>query len=356
MLEIEKKGNPTSNIAIYQSEDGEVRINAKIEDETIWLTQYQLSELFKTDRSVLSKHIKNILNEEELQEESTCAFFAQVQQEGDREVVRQIKYYNLDMIISVGYRVKSKVATQFRKWATRTLKEYLVSGYVINEQRLKEKERQLQTLKTAIDLIERGIGNQIENFTRAKQLTGFLKEFSSGLEMLDDYDHERLDKIGKSKIGACIIEPEEFLKMIESMKSSFSSNVFGIPKDNSFESSVRQIYQSFGGADCYETLEEKAAMLLYLIVKNHSFIDGNKRIAASAFLYFLERNNLLRNEDGSTIIDNNALFALTILIAESKPSEMDVVKYIVITVLNRKNRISDSAKRHNYIKTDLYLR
>jgi hypothetical protein len=241
------------------------------------------------------------------------------------------------MIISVGYKVKSKVATQFRKWATHTLREYLVNGYAINEQRLKEKERQLQTLKSAIDLIERGISNQIEDFSQAQQLAGFLKEFSSAFEKLDDYDHERLDKVGKNKTAACIIEPEEFLEMIESMKSSFSSNVFGVPKDNSFESSVRQIYQSFGGIDCYETLEEKAAMLLYLIVKNHSFIDGNKRIAAYAFLYFLEKNKLLRKSDGDMILDNNTLFALTILIAESKPSEMDIVKHIVITILNRKN-------------------
>ncbi|MDR1235374.1 MAG: virulence RhuM family protein [Holosporaceae bacterium] len=336
MTKIEKEGSPLSNIAIYQSEDGEIRINAKIEDETIWLTQQMMVELFQSSKANINEHISNVFKEDELDEKSVVRNFRTTASDGKSY---NVKHYNLDMIISVGYRVKSKVATQFRKWATRTLKEYLVSGYVINEQRLKEKERQLETLKTAIDLIERGISNQIENFTQAKQLTGFLKEFSSGLEMLDDYDHERLDKIGKSKIGACTIEPEEFLKMIESVKSSFSSDVFGVPKDNSFESSVRQIYQSFGGADCYETLEEKAAMLLYLIVKNHSFIDGNKRIAASAFLYFLERNNLLRNEDGSTIIDNNALFALTILIAESKPSEMDVVKYIVITVLNRKNQM-----------------
>ena len=331
----ESAKTPKSNIAIYQSEDGEVRINTKIEDETIWLTQYQLAELFKTDRSVLSKHIKNILKDGELQEESTCAFFAQVQNEGSRGVTRNIAYYNLDMIISVGYRVKSKIATQFRKWATRTLKEYLVNGYVINEQRLKEKERQLQILKSAIDLIERGISNQIEDFSQAKQLNSFLKEFSIAFEMLDDYDHERLDSKGKSKIDACVIELEEFMKMIEAMKTFFSSDVFGVPKDDSFESSIRQIYQSFGGVDCYETLEEKAAILLYLIVKNHSFVDGNKRIAASSFLYFLEKNGLLRKADGTKVIDNNALFALTILIAESKPSEMDIVKNIVITALNR---------------------
>lgn len=325
------------NIAIYQSEDGEVRINTKIEDDSIWLTQQMMVDLFQSSKQNISDHIINVFKEEELDKLQTVRKFRTVQKEGNKNVERNIAYYNLDMVISVGYRVKSKVATQFRKWATHTLREYLVNGYAINEQRLKEKERQLQTLKSAIDLIERGISNQIEDFSQAKQLTGFLKEFLSAFQMLDDYDHERLDTSGKSKTAACVIEPEEFLEMIESMKSSFSSDVFGVPKDNSFESSVRQIYQSFGGIDCYETLEEKAAMLLYLIVKNHSFVDGNKRIAASAFLYFLEKNKLLRKSDGNMILDNNTLFALTILIAESKPSEMDIVKHIVITILNRKN-------------------
>jgi prophage maintenance system killer protein len=327
---------PKGNIAIYQSEDGEICINAKIEDESIWLTQQMMVDLFQSSKANINEHISNIFNECELEKIQTVRNFRTVQKEGSKNVERNITYYNLDMVISVGYRVKSKVATKFRKWATRTLKEYLVSGYVINEQRLKEKERQLQALKSAIDLIERGINNQIEDFSQARQLSGFLKEFSSGLEMLDDYDHERLDKSGISKAIACVIESEEFLEMVESMKTSFPSDVFGVPKDNSFESSVRQIYQSFGGIDCYETLEEKAAMLLYLIVKNHSFVDGNKRIAASAFLYFLDKNKLLIKPNGKMIIDNNTLFALTILIAESKPSEMDIVKHIVITILNRK--------------------
>jgi hypothetical protein len=328
----------TENIVIYQSDDGDVRINARIEDETVWLTQQMMVDLFQSSKANINEHISNIFKELELEKSSTVRNFRTVQKEGDREVTRNITYYNLDMIISVGYRVKSKIATQFRKWATKTLKEYLVNGYAINDQRLREKELQLQTLKTAIDLIDRGINNQIEDFARAKQLNNFLKEFSMGLSMLDDYDHERLDKKGMSKRESLIIEPEEFLDVVvQSMKEDFASDVFGVPKDSSFESSVRQIYQSFGGTDCYETLEEKAAALLYLIVKNHSFIDGNKRIAASCFLYFLEKNKLLRLADGTVIIDNNALFALTILIAESKPPEMDVVKNIVITVLNRKN-------------------
>ena len=325
------------NIAIYQSEDGKISVQAKVDSDTIWLTQIQISEIFKTERSVISKHIKNILEDGELEESSTCAKFAHVQQEGRRTVTRETAYYNLDMIISVGYRVKSKVATHFRKWATQILRKYLVEGYVVNEQRLKEKEQQLEALKRAISLVERRLRNQIENIDQAKILYGFLQEFSAGLDMLDDYDHAKLDKTGIHKSKAYVIEPKELLIMINSMKSSFQSDLFGVSKDESFESSIKQVYQSFGGIDCYETIEEKAAMLLYFIVKNHSFLDGNKRIAAASFLYFLEKNNLLKNGD-KTIIDNNTLFALTILIAESKPSEMKTVKNIVITILNRKNR------------------
>ena len=326
----------TGNIAIYQNEDGTIKLNAKLEEETIWLTQAQLAELFATDRSVLSKHIKNIIQEGELSEIATCAKFAQVQKEGDREVTRNVTYYNLDMIISVGYRVKSKIATQFRKWATQTLRDYIVKGYVLNDQRLQEKENQLLTLRSAIDLIERGISNQIENVEQAKQMSSFLSDFAKGLELLDDYDHEKLDKKGKTSGEAKIIEPEEFLSVVvQEMKNDFASDVFGQPKDESFASSVRQINQSFGGKECYPTIEEKAAVLLYLIVKNHSFIDGNKRIAAACFLYFLEKHNILKTGKGATIIDNNTLFALTILVAESKPTEMELIKNIVITILNR---------------------
>jgi death-on-curing family protein len=327
------KETQAGNIVIYQSEDGDVRINAKIENETIWLTQQMMIELFQSSKANISEHIANVLTEGELEENSVVRNFRTTAADGKNY---NVKYYNLDMIISVGYRVKSKVATQFRKWATKTLREYLVSGYALNEQRLQEKTRQLQVLRTAIDLLERGMSNQIEDFAQTRHLTNFLQQFSAGLEMLDDYDHERLDKKGLHKKEVAVIEPKEFLEIVvQSMRKEFASDVFGVPKDNSFESSVRQIYQSFGGADCYETLEEKAAMLLYLIVKNHPFVDGNKRIAASCFLYFLEKNRLLRHKDDSLRLDNNTLFALTILIAESKPSEMEIVKNIAITILNR---------------------
>lgn len=324
-----------SKIAIYQSEDGAINIKARLDNETIWLTQVQIAELFGSSKSNISEHIKQILDDEEL-DDSSVREFRTVQKEGSREVTRNITYYNLDMIISVGYRVKSKVATKFRKWATQVLRGYIVQGFAINEQRLKEKESQLETLKKAINLIERGLSNQIENMNQAKLLNSFLSKFAKGFELLDDYDHETLDKIGKTKCPELIIKSEEFLEMIQEMKQDFDSDVFGLPKDESFESSVNQIYQSFGNQECYPTVEEKAATLLYLVVKNHSFIDGNKRIAAACFLYFLNKNGILK-ENEKFILDNNALFAITILIAESKPEEMETVKNMIITILNRRD-------------------
>lgn len=321
-----------SKIAIYQSEDGAINIKARLDDETIWLTQAQITELFGSSKSNISEHIKQIFAEDE-HDISVVRKFRTTASDGK---VYNMTYYNLDMIISVGYRVKSKVATKFRKWATQVLRGYIVQGFAINEQRLKEKESQLETLKKAINLIERGLSNQIENMNQAKLLNSFLSKFAKGFELLDDYDHETLDKIGKTKCSELIIKSEEFLEMIQEMKQDFDSEVFGLPKDESFESSVNQIYQSFGGNECYPTVEEKAATLLYLVVKNHSFIDGNKRIAAACFLYFLNRYGVLTEKE-QFIIDNNTLFAITILIAESKPEEMEIVKNMIITILNRRN-------------------
>ena len=323
-----------NKIAIYQSEDGAIKLNAKVEDESIWLTQAQIVELFGSSKSNISEHIKQIFEEEEL-DEATVRNFRTVQKEGEREVSRNITYYNLDMIISVGYRVKSKVATQFRKWATQTLRDYIVQGFAINDQRLKEKESQFETLKKAINLIERGLQNQIENVEQARKLSSFLSEFAKGFELLDDYDHEKLDKTGKTKSSNIVVEQNEFLKMINNMKKDFDSDVFGLPKDESFSSSVHQIYQVFGESECYPSIEEKAATLLYLVVKNHSFIDGNKRIAAACFLYFLNKNGILMDNE-NFIIDSNTLFALTILVAESKPSEMEIIKNMIISILNRR--------------------
>ena len=320
-----------NKIAIYQ--DGSINITARIEDETIWLTQAQIVELFGSSKANISEHINKILEEEEL-DNSTVRKFRTVQTEGMREVSRNLTYYNLDMIISVGYRVKSKIATQFRRWATRTLRDFVIQGYAINNQRLAEKETQLIALKNAVNLIERSIQNQIENVDQARQLTSFLSNFAKGFALLDDYDHEKLDKKGRTENPVTVVTVDEFLTMIQELKNDFDSEIFGQSKDESFESSINQIYQGFGEQDCYPTVEEKAATLLYLIVKNHSFIDGNKRIAAACFLYFLDRNGILKAHE-TFILDSNSLFALTILVAESKPSEMEVVKNMIISVLNR---------------------
>lgn len=238
------------------------------------------------------------------------------------------------MILSVGYRIKSKTATQFRRWATSVLKDFMTKGYVLNEKRLKEQQTQISTLKNSIALMERSLVEQIDSLDVAKDVSKILHNFALGLNLLDDYDHKQLDTKGLNKTEAKRISKEEFLKVINDMKSDFESDVFAVPKDDSFESSVNQIYQTFDGVELYPTLEEKAAMLLYLIVKNHSFADGNKRIGASCFLYFLNQNNILYKND-KPILDNATLFALTLLIATSKPEEMETVKQIVLSVLNR---------------------
>lgn len=321
-------------LIIYQSEDGQAHVNVKMYDETVWLTQDSMAKLFDTAPQNITMHIKNIYDEEELDEISTCKKFLQVRKEGNRTVSRNLIHYNLDMIIAVGYRIKSKVATKFRIWATRTLKDYITKGYVLNEQRLKEKQEQIETLKSALRIIERGFKGEIQNLEQAQQLNSLMKDFALGLNLLDDFDHKTLDIKGQTEKEAVRISTEEFLGVINNMKSDFESDVFANPKDNSFDSSVSQIYQSFGGKDCYPTLEEKASMLLYFIVKNHSFTDGNKRIGASCFLYFLDKNNMLYKNE-KPIIDNGTLFSLTLLIAESKPDEMETVKNVVISVLNR---------------------
>ena len=321
-------------IVIYTAADGSVSLDARLENDTIWLTQDLMARLFETTVPNINMHIKNIYEEEELEQERTIKDFLIVRKEGNRTVSRNIAHYNLDMILSVGYRIKSKTATQFRRWATSVLKDFMTKGYVLNEKRLKEQQTQISTLKNSIALMERSLVEQIDSLDVAKDVSKILHNFALGLNLLDDYDHKQLDTKGLNKTEAKRISKEEFLKVINDMKSDFESDVFAVPKDDSFESSVNQIYQTFDGVELYPTLEEKAAMLLYLIVKNHSFTDGNKRIGASCFLYFLNQNNILYKND-KPILDNATLFALTLLIATSKPEEMETVKQIVLSVLNR---------------------
>lgn len=330
MTNTENKGE----IVVYKNENGNISFEAKLEDETIWLTQDMMAKLFETTSQNITMHIKNIYSEEELEQISTCKDFLQVRKEGKRDVSRKLAFYNLDMILSVGYRIKSKTATQFRKWATRVLKEYMTKGYAINEHKLKQEQDKVRTLQDTIKLLSRSLEYQVESLDEAKDVVKLMDNFANGLDLLDSYDHQKLDSKGITTKEAVRIEEKEFLSVIDKMKSEFASDVFATPKDDSFSSSVNQIYQTFGGKELYPTLEEKAVTLLYLIVKNHSFADGNKRIGASCFLYFLNKNNMLY-KGGKPIIDYSTLFTLTLLIATSKPEEMETVKQIVLSVLNR---------------------
>ncbi len=319
-----------NKIEIYKIEDKETVVKVQFEQDTVWLTQAQMAELFDTTPQNITMHLKSIFKEKELDEKATCKDFLQVRKEGNRSVKRMQLHYSLDAIISVGYRIKSTRATQFRIWATKRLKDYLVKGYAINEKRLAEKQQEVEYLKTGIRILNRAIEAEID-----KSNTQMLNIFAKGLQLLDDYDHQTLDTKGL-KSSAEIVYPsvDDYLNLIKEMYSGFESDVFAKPKDQSFESSVNQIRQSFADRELYPTIEEKAANLLYYIVKNHSFVDGNKRIAAACFLFFLEKNNSLII-NGKPIISNEALASLTLFIATSKSDEADIVKRLIISILNR---------------------
>lgn len=319
------------NIEIYRTADGKSEIQVNIENDTVWLSINELSELFERDKSVISRHINNIFREKELTLNPTVAKSATVHQnEGGRIVERKIDFYNLDVILSVGYRVKSKRATQFRIWASNLIKSYLIEGYAINQKLLQEKEKENTILRSGIKILGRAIEEKINN-----EGFHYLNIFAKGLDLLDDYDHESLDKNGLTKRKAIYPEEEDYRFLIKTMRSDLQSEIFGFEKDGSFKSAIVQISKGFGENDFYSSIEEKAATLLYLIVKNHAFIDGNKRIAAACFLMFLQKNNLLSNPAGNTIISNEALASLTLFIASSKPEEMETVKNLTISILNR---------------------
>ncbi len=320
-----------NQIEIFKSNDDQTVVQVRFENDTVWLNQKQMSELFDKDSDTIGLHLKNIYTEEELEENSTTELFSVVQKEGNRNVKRNIKCYNLDAIISVGYRVNSKRGTQFRQWATKRLKEYLIEGVAINEKRLEQKNKEIRVLHDGIRILSRAIEDQAaknENYT-------WLHQFSVGLQLLDDYDHEALDAKGNHQTNAVYPAKSEYMKLVNQMRIEFNSDVFGKEKDGGFDSSVNQIMQGFGEQDAYPSIEEKAAMLLYLVVKNHAFVDGNKRIAAACFLLFLDRNKLLYKETGQTIISNEALASLTLFVAASKADEMETVKKLLISVLNR---------------------
>ncbi|NTV17434.1 MAG: virulence RhuM family protein [Chlorobiaceae bacterium] len=260
-------------IVIYLTDDGSVQTEVRLVSETLWLSQKMMSDLFDKDTDTIGLHLKNIFHEQKLDKSATTEFFSVVQTEGKREVTRKVRFYNLDAILSVGYRVNSKRGTQFRIWANRILKEHLVKGYTINKKRLLEQQQRIEELKESIAIVERSLIEQVETIDDARAIMRVLSDFARGLEILDDYDHETLATEGNTRTPAIMIGKEEFMAGVEAMRREFDSGVFGKPKDSSFESSVRQIYQSFGGNELYSSIEHKAAMLLYLAVKNHRVLN-----------------------------------------------------------------------------------
>ncbi|TVZ47472.1 virulence protein RhuM/Fic/DOC family protein [Olleya sp. Hel_I_94] len=323
-----------NQIEIYQSDDGTTELQVNLQKETVWLNRNQLANLFDRDVKTIGKHLTNVFKEGELSKEGTVAKYATVQKEGDREVTRDVEHYNLDVIISVGYRVKSQRGTQFRIWANSILKDHLVKGYTINQKRLEQKEQEVKLLKDGIHILTRTVSKAIEEKASDSII---LETFAKGLSLLDDYDHEELDAKGLTTTEANYPILEDYQEIINEMLTEFDSDVFGKEKDKSFQSSVAQIAKGFGDDDFYPSIEEKATMLLYFIVKNHSFVDGNKRIAAACFLKFLQQNNMLFNSEQQPIISNDTLASLTLFIASSKPEEMQTVTRLVISVLNRNN-------------------
>ena len=315
---MEKKKN---EIILFENQGVKLEVNLK--DETVWLNLEQMTELFKRDKSVISRHIKNIFLEEELSKNSVVANFATTATDGK---TYQVDYYNLDVVISVGYRVKSKEGTKFRQWANKILKDYMIKGYAINQKRLEYLEK---TIKL-IDIANR-IDERLEN-NDAKEILKVIGDYSKALDLLDDYDHKTLKKIN-GKIDERKIEYSECVKIINKLRFNEESTLFAVERDKGLESIIGNIYQSFAGQDIYKSIEEKSANFLYLIVKNHVFADGNKRIAATLFIYFLNFYGILYKE-GKQTIDNNTLTALTLLIAESNPKEKEVIIDLVMNFLN----------------------
>ena len=325
-----------SKIIIYQTEDGQTQIDVRLENDTVWLTQAQMVELFQTTKQNVSLHVSNVFKEGELEQESTVKEYLTVQQEGRRAVSRQVKYYNLDVIISVGYRVKSKRGTAFRIWARRVLKDYLIKGYAVNERIRKE---QIVELRQLVGIIGRAIQNkEIESNEENQALFDIVVDYTYALDTLDNYDYERLSISKTTQEDKFHATYENAMQAINALREKFGgSTLFGNEKDDSFKSSIGQIYQTFGGEELYPSVEEKAAMLLYLVTKNHSFSDGNKRIAATLFLWFLNNNRILYREDGSKRIADNTLVALTLMIAESRTEEKDVMVKVVVNLINQQN-------------------
>lgn len=316
--------NEKNQLVLFKSKDGQVSLPVTLERETVWLSQRQMADLFGKDRTVIGRHIRNAIEEGEVDEKVVCANFAHTTRHGameGRTQLQNVLFYNLDVVISVGYRVKSQRGVEFRRWATSVLRDYLLKGAAVNEMRLRQ-------LGQAVEVMKR-VSNRLD----AEQVLDVVKTYSSALDLLDAYDHQTVGK-PRARSRSVKLTYAECRAFIDSMKFAEASPLFGNEKDGSFKSALGAVYQSFGGKDLYPSAQEKAANLLYLVTKNHGFSDGNKRIAAGLFLYFLQRNRLLLRKDGSKRIADSTLVALTVMIAESRPAEKEMMVNLVMTFLD----------------------
>ncbi|OPY89674.1 MAG: Fic/DOC family protein [Syntrophus sp. PtaU1.Bin208] len=329
-------------IVIYQTKSGKTALDVKLHKETVWLNLNQMAALFGRDKSVISRHINNIYREGELTLDSTVAKFATVEKEGSRTVKREVDFYNLDVIISIGYRVKSQRGTQFRIWATQVLKDHILKGYSLNEKRLREQTANLFQLQKTIVLMQQVMEGRELVRDEATGLLQVIVDYSYALSLLDQYDHQQL-KIGNTtKKIPFVLTYETARRAIDklgeqSKKEGQPIALFGREKDQSFKGSLGAIYQTFDGKEVYPSIEEKAAHLLYFVIKNHAFIDGNKRIGAFLFVWFLDANGILYTDDGRKRIGDNALVALTLMIAESCPEDKDIMTKVIVNLINRDN-------------------
>lgn len=322
-----------TNILIYQADDGRTRLDVQLEHETVWLTQKQMAELFTKTVPTINEHIKNIFKEGELAEESVVRKSRITAADGKSY---DTAHYNLDVIISVGYRVKSKRGTQFRQWATRVLRDHLVKGYTVHEQRLREESAKFKELRQTVDLLARTLTSQELVTDTGKEVLQVITDYAYGLALLDRYDHGQLTIERTTRKAGHQLGYDEAIGIVTSMKGTFDG-LFGVEKDQGFKSALGTIYQTFDGKELYPSVEEKAANLLYFVVKNHAFSDGNKRIAAALFVYFMAVNQILYRPDGSKRLADNALVALTLLIAESRPEEKETIVKVIVNLINQSN-------------------
>ena len=323
------KNNETNQIVIYETEDGQTQIDVRLEGETVWLNTTQMGTLFEREESNVRRHVINVFKEGELGKENNVHFLHV------NGVKKPVPFYSLDVIISVGYRVKSKRGVEFRKWANKVLKQYLIKGYAVNE---RMRHEQIGELRQLVSMLGRVHRNEALNTQESEALFEVVTDYTYALDTLDDYDYQRLTIGNTTKEEPFHATYENAMKQIGRLKNKFGgSTLFGNEKDESFKSSIGQIYQTFGGQELYPSVEEKAAMLLYLVTKNHSFSDGNKRIAATLFLWFLNNNNVLYNPDHTKRIADNTLVALTLMIAESRTEEKDIMVKVVVNLINKNN-------------------